>query len=96
MKDKILKMEFLAWVVFLIPSFVFIFGSYGLYRSMVLLGQGIHFTPFIGPLFGVVSAFFFGRFFVERTKHKMYKKEVDRLNKRLNTEYPDRLEDLES
>lgn len=83
MDNTILKMQFLAWIIFLIPSFIFIYGSYGLYKSMILLGQGIYFIPFLGPLFGIVSAFFFGRYFLERAKRKILQTRLNRGQNRI-------------
>ena len=96
MKNTIIKMEFLAWAIFLIPSLIHVQGAYALYKIIVAQGQTPNLIFFLTPLINIVPCFFAGRFFVELTKKRMYKKQLDRLQKRITTEYPERLEDLET
>lgn len=95
MNDKIIKMEIVAWAVFIIPSAYIIFGLYSLYSFTTELGDEVNLILFVGPFFNIVALFFAGRFFAERAKHKMHAKESERLRNLLYKDYPERLEDLE-
>ena len=95
MKNKIVKIEFLAWTIFAIPVSFIVFGIYSLYSVTNELGDQINMLFFAGPVFNIVICFFCSRFFVERAKRKLQEEEIARLRKRLDKEYPERLEELE-
>ena len=109
--EEIYKVKFLAWGIFSIPHAIFMFfiisivdlfnASEESYAMFDIMGMNynnfVYFFIIVGLIFFsifFISFWCFGHYFVERAKRKMLQKELNRL--RGSSQYPDRLEDLES
>ena len=109
LENNLLKVRIIAWIIFAIPVIIFVFFSAQFliflnsaeWQVMLQSGQNTHKIMYVIIIGGVsffsvigVVFWFCGHYFVERAKNKMYKQELERLRKRTEEQYPERLEDL--
>lgn len=110
LNNSLLKARIIAWVIFSIPIIIFLLLSiqFIIFSSseqwdLLFETSGENAKNAITLVIVLCTSFFIvislsfwftGRYFVERTKAKIYKRELDRLQKRTEEKYPERLEDF--
>lgn len=92
--DKIIKAQIIAWVIFAITTIFILYNLYNVIQILNVQGETPNLILFLTPSISIILWFFSTRYIVERQKAKMYRQELERLQKLTGKKYPERLENL--